>query len=213
MSVPFNSPKIKPIIRTVEGKLPLNAATKLIFILIEEENGSRPSSLSTIAASESLRPSFISFWITVSAVGDFDLMGPSLFLYSLAVFTKQTSAHLAGSLSAFFFRPLLLTEAPHSLYLQSLATSVSSSPYPLPAPLSSCSFPVAPLLGFPGTVHTTVFSSPLCSFFSHCELAFLSPLKPASPWALGTSKMVAFSVLCPLDPTCGDVPDCSYLST
>lgn len=88
MSVPFNSPKIKPIIRTVEGKLPLNAATKLIFILIEEENGSRPSPLSTIAASESrLWPSFISFWITVSAVGDFDLMGPSLFLYSLAVFT------------------------------------------------------------------------------------------------------------------------------
>lgn len=168
MSVPFNSPKIKPIIRTVEGKLPLNAATKLIFILIEEENGSRPSPLSTIAASESrLRPSFISFWITVSAVGDFDLMGPSLFLYSLAVFPKQTSAPLAGSLSAFFFRPLLLTEAPHSLYLRSLAASVSSSPYPLPAPLSSCSFPVAPLPGFPGTVRTTVFSSPLCSFFNH----------------------------------------------
>lgn len=226
VSVAFNSPKTKSIIWTVEGKLQLNSATKLIFILIEEENGSRPSSLSTIAAvNHGLRPSLISFSTPVSVAGDFDFMGPSLFLYSLAVFTKQTSAHLAGCLPISSGLPAHRSSSqplssisptcpsPSHHHAYALVTSVSSSAYPPPGPLSGCSFSVAPLFGFPGTVCTTVFSSPLCSFFNHCELVFLSSLKPASPWTLGTPKMVAFSVLCPLDPSCRHIPDRSFLST
>lgn len=129
----------------------------------------------------------------------------------LCLLLQALAPHRSSSQPLSSISPTCPSPSQHQAY--ALVTSVSSSPYPLPAPLSSCSFSVVPLLSFPGTVRMTVFSSPLCSFFNHCELAVLSPLKPASPWALGTSKMVAFSVLCPLDPSCGDVPDCSFLST
>lgn len=131
----------------MEGKLQLNSATKLIFILIEEENGSRPSSLSTIAAvNHGLRPSLISFCTTVSVAGDFDFMGPSLFLYSLAVFTKQTSAHLAGCLPISSGLPAHRSSSqplssisptcpsPSHHHAYALVTSVSSSASPPPPP-------------------------------------------------------------------------------